>query len=247
MVQRRLQQEGCPSIWPQPAVNVGEQVEYRGGETVGPGLTALAAAAEELVPCQYTLPMLGKHQLINSALAIATVAPLRAQGWQIPQEAIIEGIAQARWPGRLEWLRWHDRLLLVDGAHNPAAAVALRHYLDSVFNQQGSPYTPITWVMGMLTTKDHIDIFKALLAPQDHLHLVPVPGHSSAHPTELSRIAQQICPDLASCSTHPDLPTGLQATSRHPTVLCGSLYLLGHFLRQESGAINREVQLQPLI
>ncbi|MGB5959989.1 MAG: bifunctional folylpolyglutamate synthase/dihydrofolate synthase, partial [Coleofasciculaceae cyanobacterium] len=118
-------------------------------------------------------------------------------------------------------------------AHNPAAAVALRQYVDTL-------QTPVTWVMGILSTKDHADIFSALLRPGDQLYLVPVPDHSSADPEALAILAQTTCSELAHCSSYSQLEDGLEAafnipeTSKQSIVLCGSLYLVGHFLQQNS-------------
>lgn len=93
--------------------------------------------------------------------------------------------------------------------------------------------------MGILAAKDHAEIFKALLRPGDQLHLVPVPGHLSAEPGVLEAIASSICPDLAACQTHPNLASGLEAAmaadqTKHSqlAVLCGSLYLVGHFFEK---------------
>jgi dihydrofolate synthase/folylpolyglutamate synthase len=180
------------------------------------------------------LPLLGEIQLSNSAIAIATLQILSSQGWEIPEEAIASGMAKTKWPGRLQWTTWHNHRLLIDGAHNPAAAIALRQYVDTL-------NTPVTWVMGILSTKDHADIFNALLRPADRLYLVPVPDHSSADPDALATLAQNICPELADCRTYPNLEAGLQAATSNPAeasenliVLCGSLYLVGYFLKQST-------------
>jgi dihydrofolate synthase/folylpolyglutamate synthase len=174
---------------------------------------------------EYSLPLLGEIQLTNSALALAAVQILQQQGWEISPQAIASGMAKTKWPGRMQWKTWRNYQLLIDGAHNPAAALALRSFVDTLDHKS------VTWVMGMLSTKDHADIFKALLRQNDELYLVPVPDHSSANPTELATLAQNICP-LAACRTYPDLITALEAavSSKKLIVLCGSLYLVGHFL-----------------
>ncbi|MBU6229769.1 MAG: bifunctional folylpolyglutamate synthase/dihydrofolate synthase, partial [Cyanobacteria bacterium REEB459] len=89
------------------------------------------------------------------------------------------------------------------------------------------------WLMGMLATKDHADIFRALLRPGDYLYLVPVPGHQSADPVTLAAIALNGCPQLRHCQGYKDLAAGLAAMSEGPEtlrILCGSLYLIGDFL-----------------
>lgn len=202
------------------------------------------------------LPLAGAHQLVNAGIAIATLQALRGQGWQIADAAIVTGMAQARWPGRLQWLTWQaadgqSYPWLIDGAHNPAAASVLRHYLDSLRSPQIAPSemtrlqtaglslplpAATTWLMGMLSTKDHADVLRALLRPGDRLHLVPVPGHATMSPTALQDIAQAVCPDLAACTTDETLAGGLEGAIADPDtlkVLCGSLYLVGHFLQTQ--------------
>ena len=89
------------------------------------------------------------------------------------------------------------------------------------------------------------DIFKVLLKPQDELHLVPVPNHSTANPEELALLGQQVCPRLSYCETYEDVFTALDvvmdvgedAATEKLIVLCGSLYLIGH-LFQNSNTSN---------
>ena len=207
-------------------------------------------------PLRYPVPFAGAHQQINSAMAIATLYALRDQGWQITDEAIQTGMAQAQWPGRLQWTTWQapdgqQYPWLIDGAHNPAAAIALRQYRDDLQRPTlaaeevarlqrvglSSPLPPTTtWLMGMLSTKDHADVFAALLRPGDRLHLVPVPGHATMSPADLQAIALQVCPNLAACTTYETLAAGLAGAIADPgivKVLCGSLYLIGHFFQTQ--------------
>ncbi len=235
VVKARLAELACPVVWPSPAQPVGDnQARY---ETAQGSLT-------------YPLPFPGEHQLTNSALAVAALLELRRQGWEISDAAIVQGMASARWPGRLQWVHWQDDAgqsypLLIDGAHNPAAAQVLRRYVDSrlIHGEISSSVQPpnttegVAWLMGMLTTKDHREVFEALLRPEDRLYLVPVPEHLSADPSELAAIAKSVCPDLSHCGTHADLHQGLTALATDTAslkVFCGSLYLIGHFFATES-------------
>ena len=78
-------------------------------------------------------PMLGAHQVVNAATAVAVAHELRARGAAIDEEAITGGIARTRVAGRLEVMGQRP-LVVADGAHNPAAAAALeealREYLE---------------------------------------------------------------------------------------------------------------------
>ncbi|MDY6897062.1 MAG: folylpolyglutamate synthase/dihydrofolate synthase family protein [Cyanobacteriota bacterium] len=182
---------------------------------------------------KYSLPLKGKIQLINSALAVAALEIIQQQGWKISEKAIVEGIAKTKWPGRMQWTTWNGHKLLLDGAHNPSAAESLRNYVDTLIAELNQSQTSVTWIMGMLSTKEHDEVFKILLRPNDELHLVPVPDHSSAVPTELAQLAKNICPELSLCETYSDLSTALTTvfnSKNNLVVLCGSLYLVGHFL-----------------
>jgi dihydrofolate synthase / folylpolyglutamate synthase len=214
VIAARIAQLNCPAIWVEPAQTTKEGwTNYRGIE--------------------YQLPLLGQVQLMNSAIAIASLQILQQQGWKIPLEAIQAGMAKTRWLGRLQRTTWNDSPLLIDGAHNPAAAQALRQYVDPLDK-------PVTWVMGILSTKEHDEIFKALLRPGENLYLVPVPDHSTADPEALATLAASICPDLERIETFADLFAALdkatEDSSERLVILCGSLYLVGYFLQRHSFA-----------
>jgi dihydrofolate synthase / folylpolyglutamate synthase len=222
VVQARIEALTCPTVWVKPAVKLSPT-----------DLTSIPKLPIDRLPwvefdgIKYPLALLGEMQLTNSAIAIATIQTLRQSGWQISDESIVNGMAKTQWLGRIQWTTWHGHKLLIDGAHNAAAAIALREYVDTL-------NTPISWVMGMLSTKAHREIFQALLKPGDRLALVPVPDHSSADLAILAELAQEICPELESIDIYQDLAAGLTTATtvtNHQLVLCGSLYLLGYFLK----------------
>jgi dihydrofolate synthase/folylpolyglutamate synthase len=257
VVAQRIANLGCPAVWVEPAIEINQPgsrwANYQG--------------------MQYPLPLQGSIQLSNSAMAIAALKILQDQGWQISEAAIVTGMANTRWAGRLQWFTWKGQRILIDGAHNPASAEVLRQYVDQLVlkaqgergdgedregkedtgaSRQMTPLAPssspsplkIQWIMGMLSTKDHADIFKALLQPGEALYLVPVPDHSSADPEALAVLARDTCPELAHCQVYTDVFSGLEAAlndrkqpteTEYLTVLCGSLYLLGYFFKQVKG------------
>lgn len=227
----------APLTWVKPAIEDTAEANVLGNNNTAPALVY-----EGL---RYQQTLLGDHQRVNSACAIATLQSLKNRGWAISDDTIARGMANVSWPGRLQLAQWEGHDLLIDGAHNADAARSLRAYIDRTYPNQA-----ITWLMGMLATKDHAGVFNALLRTGDRLHLMPVPGHLTADPEDLSAIAQQSCPTLAAISIHPDLVTGLAAATKKqqpdkqqpgkqqlnqqpsdlcPTVFCGSLYLIGTF------------------
>ncbi|WP_044291449.1 folylpolyglutamate synthase/dihydrofolate synthase family protein [Rivularia sp. PCC 7116] len=219
----------CPVIKPSPAREIGDGLALIETEDKNnPQLTISKSI-------KYSLPLQGEVQLINSALAITALEIMQQQGWEISEEAIIQGIAKTKWPGRMQWSTWNGHELLIDGAHNKAAAEALRSYVDRVVAQSNQPQVRVAWVMGMLSTKEHDEVLKTLLRPNDELYLVPVPDHSSADEGELAKLAQNICPGLSLCQTDSDLTSAFSkafSSNPHLLVLCGSLYLVGSFLKK---------------
>ncbi|MEM8610596.1 MAG: folylpolyglutamate synthase/dihydrofolate synthase family protein [Cyanobacteria bacterium P01_H01_bin.105] len=220
VVRQRALDLGCPLYAVEPAQLVTS------GQISGRSAAQWCSGLEELI--EYRSGLLGEHQRVNSGIAIAILQLLQQQDWQIATEAIQTGMADTHWPGRLQWVTWQGQQLLLDGAHNTAAAEMLRHYVDSLPQ-------PVTWLMGMLATKDHKDIFQALLRPGDTLHLVPVPGHQTADTSDLADLARVVCADLA-CYTYETLEQALGAIGKAngSKVLCGSLYLVGEFLARFS-------------
>jgi len=207
VIKQRIQELNCPALYPPAAEDLG------GGKA-------------RFGDLEYQLPLVGAHQLQNSAVAIATIQTLPPSDWQISPQAIQQGIAHTRWPGRLEWSSWKQQRILIDGAHNPESALVLRHYLDSL------EMTPIHWVMGMISTKSHQEIFQILLRPGDRLFTVPVPDSNCASPEALLELAQTLQPNLSACAAYRDLQDALDAAvmdSSGLIVLSGSLYLLGYY------------------
>ncbi len=237
VVNRKALELKCPTFYPPPARPVNHGWAEYSGTAAYPFTEEVEGEVQsgylQIEQCiRYPLKLQGAIQLQNSALAIAALQLLRLQGWDIDDEDIVQGMNHVRWPGRLQWTTWQGQKLLIDGAHNPASAEVLRQFVDDLPEQLPLP-SPVTWVMGMLSTKDHEDIFRVLLRGGDRLFLLPVPGHSSADPEQLATLAQTVCPSLGDCQVYPDLETGLEmafAQAGRLTVLCGSLYLLGEFL-----------------
>ncbi|MEP0871205.1 bifunctional folylpolyglutamate synthase/dihydrofolate synthase [Trichocoleus desertorum AS-A10] len=245
VVEKRIAELNCPAVWPQPAIET--QPGWAEVASIPNWFQSKAKSQKPKAKIEYSLPLPGAVQLSNSALAIAALQILQQQGWEISDAAIVNGIAKTQWPGRLHWLTWRGHRLLVDGAHNPAGAQALRQYIDRHGDQPGEVYgdRSVVWVVGMIGTKDHEEVLEALLRPNDQLHLVPVPDHEPVDLDRLADLAQQrICPQLVACETYADLELGLQAATQNakgvgnqPTpgalvVLAGSLYLLGDFFKR---------------
>jgi len=99
-------------------------------------------------------PMLGRHQVRNIALAIATAVELDKLGIAVTPSAISDGVRNTQWPGRFQFFpsasfksgNWPD--VILDVAHNPAGAWALRSALSEYVGDR-----PITMVFGAMKDK----------------------------------------------------------------------------------------------
>ncbi len=129
------------------------------------------------------LSLTGRHQYRNAAVALAVLELLGRQGFALPEAAIREGLARTRWPGRLEQVSRDPRVLL-DGAHNPAAALALAQALRAR-PRNGR----LIMVMGVMADKD-VDTILARLLPLAQLVIFTKPQYFRAAATaDLARRA----------------------------------------------------------
>lgn len=94
------------------------------------------------------IALLGAHQVENAAAAYAALQTANQRGLRVSVAAIQRGFAAARWPGRFELMQESPPVVL-DAAHSPAAARALRHAVDEYF-----PDVPVTLVLGVSVDKD---------------------------------------------------------------------------------------------
>src|SRR5207248_7015877 len=87
---------------------------------------------------QVETPLVGRHQLRNVALAIATAEELSNQGFAITPESIERGIRETRWPGRFQVIppSQSSPEFVLDVAHNPAGAWALRSTLSTCYEDR---------------------------------------------------------------------------------------------------------------
>jgi dihydrofolate synthase/folylpolyglutamate synthase len=182
----------------------------------------------------YRLGLQGDAQLENGAIALAAIEKLRQVGWQIPEAAVQQGLATVQWPGRLQWSAIGGRKVLLDGAHNQPAAGCLRRFIDTQF-----PGQTVTWMVGILSTKDVAGILQTLLRPGDRLYALPIRDRLACEPSELVKQARRVQPHLALLESLHSLDA-LESTIRmlpataEPIVICGSLYLLGQLMQHHS-------------
>jgi dihydrofolate synthase/folylpolyglutamate synthase len=179
------------------------------------------------------LPALpGRHQIDNAALAVAI-----ADGLGLPEGAIARGIASAQWPARLQRLTQGplpDLLgpeipLYLDGGHNEAAGEVLAAWAKG---------RKIDLVFGMLATKEPADFLRHVAPFVRRLRAIAIEDEPLSRPASdivdaartvgIADAAEAISPQAAIA----DLAA--EANAQTPVLICGSLYLCGRILGDNS-------------
>ncbi len=175
-------------------------------------------------------PLVGRHQLRNIALAIATAEVLSHQGFAITPEAIEHGIRETRWPGRFQIKPAAGGApeYVFDVAHNPSGAWALRSTLSTCYEDR-----PLTFVFGAMRDKA-IGEMAEILFPLAVLVIVTrADNPRSATADEIREAAARTATDIEYTE---DVASALvRATSlagpQGVVVIAGSIYIVGEAMR----------------
>ncbi len=178
------------------------------------------------------LNLKGSHQVVNAATAFGAMEVLEELGYRVSTDAMIDGLREVDWPGRLEVVSSSPRVIL-DGAHNPAGARVLKKSLEKEFQFQH-----LVLLLGIMRDKDIPSILQLLAPLADHLILTRPHTDRAAPPVLLKRMLgrngkkAEVMEDL-----NEAIERGLSLV-RKEDLLCitGSLYTVGeakaYFIRK---------------
>lgn len=172
-----------------------------------------SALYEVTEPTNIKINLLGEYQKFNAAIAIQAAKILG-----ISDKVISAGLKNVRWAGRFEILNG----VIIDGAHNPHGATALRESLDKNF-----PDGKRVWIFGVLADKDFDEMIKILFRPDDFV-IVTKPNSERAAPVD------DVCMwlkyngiECIGVENISDAVKILQDTDATVKIIAGSLYLIG--------------------
>lgn len=228
----RATELGCPVVEPSEIFQVTQE-SMEDGCVRARVIEVDSGAAFEIAP---NLP--GRFQLQNALNAVATARLLRNRGFQIIDDAVMRGIAETVWPGRLEKLQ-SDPAVYLDGAHNPGAARELAHFLEQNFAGRK------VWLVYAALRDKAVDEVAGLLFP-----------HAAEVIFTTARISRAVsAPQLAEIAGHhaarfsviPDAERAFeralaQAAPEDAIFITGSLYLVGqlrHYWKQRAQVATR--------
>jgi dihydrofolate synthase/folylpolyglutamate synthase len=164
----------------------------------------------------------GRYQAENASLALAAAETLDRMGIGVPETALATGLANARWPGRMELFPGPPRLLL-DGAHNQAGADALADALGDY------SYGRLLLVAGVMADKD-VPAIMAHLAPLAARAYCVTPAMERAMADrELAGVLTGLgCDAIASGSVARGIAAARNEARNDDLILvCGSLFTVG--------------------
>lgn len=175
----------------------------------------------------YEVSLSGDYQTENLSLIVTILNILRQNNIKISEDAIENGLKNVKHHARFEYFK--ELNLVIDGAHNPDGARALRHALDNVFNQ-----SPVTFIYATINTKDYASILKKLVKPCDELFFYEFKRENAVGISVLEKVAPPHKGDLGVVENIPDIKKILQKNlkTRQPVVLTGSLYAIGELYQK---------------
>ena len=163
-----------------------------------------------------TVNLAGRHQIENMTAAAETALALG-----VSKTAIVRGIANTKFPARLEILS-RSPLVILDGAHNENGADVLANYLDE------HKLTPVT-LIGMMADKNCEAVVKKIASRSKAVFAVKVEGNPRTETAEnLSQIAGEYCVNSFTAENYGyALSLAFQRCKKTklPLLICGSLYL----------------------
>jgi dihydrofolate synthase/folylpolyglutamate synthase len=171
----------------------------------------------------YHISLLGRHQMSNAATALEVLWALGRRGWNIPDEAVIQGLCRAEWPARMELARRNPDILL-DGGHNPQCMAAIRQSLEELY-----PGKKALFLTGVLADKDYASMLREII-PLAKEFVAITPDSPRAMPAEelAQYLRSQGVPAQPCQTTAQGLEQVLAKAGMEDVVcVCGSLYMIG--------------------
>lgn len=173
------------------------------------------------------IPLPGRHQLDNAALALAALEVIGKKGFPADHESIRKGLKNTQWEGRLEILCRHP-LLIVDGAHNPAGMRALCQSLKNDFARQR-----LILIFSALADKNYRKMLQMIAPLAERIILTPIQANRAEPVAKIHEFVKKMGYD-AVIAENTSAAVGLafdMADEEDMICAAGSLYLVGEIKR----------------
>ena len=170
----------------------------------------------------YRLSMLGEHQIQNATLAIEAARKLRRLGYSnIDKKVVQKALYTTSWPGRLEKKNVKDKIVILDGAHNPSGARTLYNAI-----KLHCPNTQISYVFGAFKDKDIEGVLSSMKDSLQTMYIAKAPTERGLDVESLKTICEKHCNNvITNASISEALDKALNDESK-VVVVFGSLSIL---------------------
>lgn len=178
------------------------------------------------------ISLMGSYQIKNAALALEAINALRKLGYDLKDRAVYQGMKKAIWKGRFTLIS-KDPVILMDGAHNPAAAEELVRSLKLYYAGKKFYY-----IFGMFRDKDYEQVIRLTAPMAEHIITVQTPGNPRALPAaELKEAVAEVNPSVEAAESLRMAVNQVmeRIDSDSVVVIFGSLSFLG----EAEMAVNR--------
>lgn len=178
------------------------------------------------------ISLMGSYQIKNAALALEAINALRKLGYDLKDRAVYQGMKKAIWKGRFTLIS-KDPVILMDGAHNPAAAEELVRSLKLYYAGKKFYY-----IFGMFRDKDYAQVIRLTAPMAEHIITVQTPGNPRALPAaELKEAVAEVNPSVEAAESLRMAVNQVmeRIDSDSVVVIFGSLSFLG----EAEMAVNR--------
>jgi len=171
----------------------------------------------------FHLGLLGSYQASNAATALEIVWALQKRGWNIPRQAMEDGLRKAVWPARMELAR-RDPDVILDGGHNPQCMQAICQSLEQLY-----PGKKVWFLIGVLADKDYPAMFSQLLGVARGFVTITPDSPRAMTAEDLAQYLRSLGAQATPCaSTAQGIDTVLSLAGTDDVVcICGSLYMIG--------------------
>ena len=163
----------------------------------------------------------GDHQIENASTAITAAIVLKKNNYNIKINSLGKSISNTKWPGRIEKIKYKNKIIIFDGSHNLSGAEKLNQYLK---NNNIKPNV----IFGMLNNKKAFEFLSIIKKNIDILYPIQIPDEKNAYTQkEIYKVSKKIKLKTVSVSNLSTINRLLINSSNKYILVTGSLYLIG--------------------
>ena len=163
----------------------------------------------------------GDHQIENASTAITAAIVLKKNNYNIKISSLEKSICNTKWPGRIEKVKFKNKIIIFDGSHNLSGAEKLNQYL-----KENKIHPNV--IFGMLNNKKAFEFLSIIKKNIDILYPIQIPDEKNAYTQkEIYKISKKLNLKTMLINDLNTINRILINNSNKHILVTGSLYLIG--------------------